>query len=379
MERIIKNKAGEWVCLPQEYTAFIPKGLPIGGDGDLDLSDAVYRELKNTKEELLKFEGRIFLKEFSKNSINLFYKFFMLREAIFSSRIEDIETSKEELFKAERLNIVSDFLQNDVYNNYLALKHAFAISEKLPLSQRFFKKTQEVLLRNPDKLYCTPGAFRTTQNWIGTANSTILNALYVPPPAGEIQRLLFNLEKYINEEKAGLDPLIKAAIIHSQFELIHPFLDGNGRTGRIINSIYFEDNKICDAKLFILSETLFRNLSEYYKNLQLVHEQGDWNSWVLFFLAMVRETARSSGDLLLCLVNLYKANEDRVRHYFEENSKQDAVKLLESFAKEIVLEFGKEAVKTSKIRYLLSKFQEFGIIKKVDKNVYKYIEIFNLL
>ena len=370
MNRIEKNNAGDWVYTNSGHKVFIPKELPIK---NLKLDNDLLIQLQRTKEKINEFSNLSFLKDSSKNFVNIFGKFFLIKEAVYSSKIEGISCSKEEFFEADML---SDFLFNDVYNNYIALKDAFNMTDKLPLSKRFFKIVHKNLLRNPNNLFYTPGEFRTSQNWIGKGNCNIDNAIFVPPPEKEIDRLLSNLENYINNYTDD-EPLIKAAIIHSQFETIHPFLDGNGRTGRIINSIFINNN-ICDSKYFAFSETIYKNIDEYYKNLQLVHDLGDWNSWILFYLKMIEEAVVNSEYLLFNLTDSYELSENRLKKLIEEDSVFDAVRLLKSFASNIVLD-PKDLMNENRLKYLLSKFQEYSIITKLGKDTYKYNNAFNLL
>lgn len=298
MENIKENMAGKWVYLPQKYTAFIPNELPVKA---LVISQEVLFQLAVTKEALAKFNKQALLKASSRQFAEILLKAFLLKEAIYSSKIEGITTSPVALREADQANSTAAFLTNEVYNNYIALREAFALTEKLPLAQRFFRKTQATLLRSPVKIAWAPGEFRITQNWIGRGKTSLAEALFVPPPAEELGRLLTNLENYINNAEEGEEPLIKAAIIHSQFETLHPFLDGNGRTGRIINAIFLKNNELCDARFLVLSATLYENLEAYYKNLQEVQNFGNWNAWLLFYLKMVQAAAKNSEDLLVCL------------------------------------------------------------------------------
>jgi Fic family protein len=175
--------------------------------------------------------------------------------------------------------------------NYIdALEHGLARLSDLPLSLRFVRELHERLLRGVRGAHMTPGEFRRSQNWIGPPGSTLATATYVPPPVDEMTRALADWELFLHD-RTSLPDLVQCALMHEQFEAIHPFLDGNGRVGRLLITLFLTERGRLTQPLLYLSAYIEAHRGEYYDALLRVRTDGDWQAWLLFFLTGVRETA----------------------------------------------------------------------------------------
>jgi Fic family protein len=220
---------------------------------------------------------------------------FVRREAVLSSKIEGTQTTLGELLAAEAGAAVDRSPEDlrEVGNYVVALEHGISRLKKLPLCVRLVRELHEKLMTGVTGHHATPGQFRTTQNWIGKPGSTLTNASFIPPPPGEVQSCLAAWEKFLHE--SDLPPLITIALAHYQFEAIHPFLDGNGRVGRLLITLFLIKRAILPTPLLYLSAFFEASRREYYEGLRGVSERGAWNDWLEYFLLGV---ARMSEDAL---------------------------------------------------------------------------------
>ena len=216
---------------------------------------------------------------------------FVRREAVLSSRIEGTQATLGELLAAEAGAAVDrspDDLR-EVGNYVVALEHGIARLASLPLSLRLVRELHEKLMRDARGGTATPGRFRRTQNWIGPPGSTRASASYVPPPPDQLMDCLGSWEKFLHDEE--LPPLIHVALVHSQFEAIHPFLDGNGRVGRLLITLLLVARNVLPSPLLYLSAFFEATRAEYYARLLGVTERGEWEEWIAYFLAGVATQA----------------------------------------------------------------------------------------
>jgi Fic family protein len=220
---------------------------------------------------------------------------FVRREAVLSSRIEGTQASLGELLAAEAGAAVerSPADLREVANYVDALEHGIARLKKLPLSLRLVQELHERLMRGVEGDRAYPGEFRRSQNWIGPPGSALGNATYVPPPVAEMKVALGAWESFLHDR--SLPPLVQIALIHSQFEAIHPFVDGNGRVGRLLITLFLVEREILPAPLLYLSAFFEATRRDYYARLLGVTQAGEWEEWIEYFLNGV---ARQSEDAL---------------------------------------------------------------------------------
>jgi cell filamentation protein, protein adenylyltransferase len=244
---------------------------------------------------------------------DLFLYAYVRREAVLSSQIEGTQSSLSDLLLFELEDAPGAPFEDvvEVSNYVAALQHGIArLREGFPLSGRLLRETHEILLSRGRGAGKLPGEFRRTQNWIGGTRPG--DAAFVPPPPGRVADAMSDLERYVNDAAAS-SPLIRAALAHVQFETIHPFLDGNGRVGRLMIPLVLHAAGILHQPLLYLSLYFKQHRAEYYRLLDLVRREGDWEAWLSFFLQGVATTAGAAVATAHRLLALFEADESRVR------------------------------------------------------------------
>jgi len=244
-------------------------------------------------------------------NIDLFISMYVLKEATQSSKIEGTKTNIEEaLLDKEDVNDEQRDDWEEVQNYIQALNSAITNLEKLPFSSRLIKETHKTLLQGVRGKHKLPGEFRSSQNWVGGAS--IRDAIFIPPIHSDINDYMSDLEKFAHNTDTYFPDLLKIALIHYQFETIHPFLDRNGRVGRLMITLYLVEKGILKKPILYLSDFFERNRSLYYDNLMKVREQDDIIQWYKFFLVGVIETAKSSINTFDNILKLQKEIEAKV-------------------------------------------------------------------
>jgi Fic family protein len=278
------------ISQPGGYKAFIPEKLPPGPA--LRIEGALQNLLSQADIALARLDGMGY---FLPNA-DLFIAMFVRKEALLSSQIEGTQASLENIFeyesgdKPENINDVAE-----VINYIKALNYGMERLKTLPMSLRLIKEIHSVLMqgtRGGDK---APGEFRKTQNWIGPPGSTLKDAHYIPPPPQEVLKAMGDLELYIHKARK-MPVLIDCGLVHYQFESIHPFLDGNGRVGRLLITFYLYFREVLHRPLLYLSYYFKKNRQEYYDRLSMVRDKRDYEQWIAFFLKGVMETADSAVE-----------------------------------------------------------------------------------
>jgi len=297
------TRAGRYINQPTGYKAFIPAPLPpdppIAWDGELqDL-------LSKADLALGRLDGIATILP----NPDLFVAMYVRKEAVLSSQIEGTRASLIDILDYETTGeLVKDV--DEIVNYVRAMNKGLERLISLPLSLRLIREIHEELLKGMRGEYRIPGEFRTSQNWIGPPGSGIDNAVFIPPPPHEMHRAMGDLEKFIHKGE-NLPVLVKNALIHAQFETIHPFLDGNGRVGRLLITFILVHDDILKRPLLYLSYYFKRNRQEYYERLNNIRNKGDWEGWLKFFLKGVYEVSEEAAETAQRIIALQER--DRVQ------------------------------------------------------------------
>lgn len=291
------------------YTAFLPPALPP----PIDLDAALVKRLSDADRAIGELAGL----GRSLPNPHLLSRALMLREAVSSSRIEGTQASLSDLmrFEVEQADTAPGSDVVEVHNYLRAVDHVLDPNRRLPVSLSLLREAHEILLTGTKGAYATPGELRRTQNWIGPPGAVIDNATYVPPPAERLWESLDPFEKFLHAD-GELPPLLALAAIHYQFEAIHPFIDGNGRVGRLLVILLLVEWGLLPAPLLDLSAYVEPRRDRYYDSLLRVTTHGDWQGWLTFFLEVVTNQARSAlgrARLLLDLREQMRRQTARVR------------------------------------------------------------------
>lgn len=341
-----------------EYKAFLPNSINsnwIWEDSKINiLLDEANRKL-----------GEINAFSYLIPNIDMFIKMHIVKEANTSSKIEGTKTEIDEaIMKEEQISPEKRDDWLEVHQYIESMNNAITMLEKLPLSNRLIKETHKILLKTGRGENKTPGEFRKSQNWIGGRN--LLEAKFIPPHNRYINDLMSDLEKFLNDKKNNVPHLIKLALIHYQFETIHPFLDGNGRVGRLLITLYLIDNEILTKPVLYLSDYLEKNRSKYYQCLTDARN-NNIIQWIKFFLQGIISTSENTKLTFIKIIELQKEMIKK-SHTFGSRSEK-IIKIINSFYENPILSV-KELVKMTKIpdktmRTLLNVMIEKEIIEEM--------------
>jgi Fic family protein len=328
MINLEKYVAGKQVKHPTGYTYFMPN----------EVNDYWIWEDQTINKLIEKAAIKLGeLNSFSKlvPNIDLFIQLHVTKEAVVSSRIEGTQTQMDEALLDE--DEISPERKNDwvEVNNYIkALNQAIQELENLPISSRLIKKTHQILLDSVRGENKQPGEFRTSQNWIG--GNTLADAVFIPPSQSYVNELMGDLEKFLHNEEINVPALVKIGIAHYQFETIHPFLDGNGRIGRLLITLFLVDQKILNKPLLYLSAFFEKNKGLYYDNLTFVRSKNNMKQWLKYFLVGVAETAESAIQTLSLVLELKAQLESNITLNFGKRATNASILLQYLFKKPVV-------------------------------------------
>ena len=377
----MNNRAGAFVSnLTGEmaYQSFRPAPLPP--NPPIVLSGELVAKLVDANKKLAALDGlsaRI-------PNMDLFVSMYVRKEALLSSQIEGTQCTLDDI-----LNPLVEENTNrnvsDVVNYIKATEFALNRLHSLPLCNRLIKETHAVLMEGVRGQEKSPGEFRYSQNWIGGQGSTIRNARYIPPNPEDMQTAMSDLEKYMNGDDS-LDPLIQAALIHYQFETTHPFLDGNGRVGRLLITLFLMEKGILSHPALYISYFLKMNRIEYYDRMTQVRKTGDYEQWVMFFLQALSDSAGDAIQTIDALTALHNQSVAKLGAF----SKRQQTNLLKLFAyietnpiidvQKTAAAFGLSYNTVSKMVTILV---DEGILLQTDKagkaKIYSYADYLDIL
>lgn len=365
----MKNRAGIFISQPSGYKAFIPSPLPP--QPPLIFSQKLQSFLSEADRALAKLEA---ITTILPNS-DLFIAMYVKKEALLSSQIEGTQPTLEGILEFEaNLKPHEDINEiKEVINYVKALNFGIERLNQLPLSLRLIKEIHKVLTEGTRGSSKNPGEFRSSQNWIGPLGGSLSEAIFIPPPPVQVYDHMGKLEKYFYA-KDNMPPLVKAGLIHAQFETIHPFLDGNGRVGRLLITFYLLWQNILTKPILYLSYYLKKNKSTYYDLLMRIRTEGDFEGWIEFFLKAVSAMSEESVNTAREIIRLKEQLIEKL--FLNSISSIYAVKLIDFLFQmpvigttDIVKKF---QISKESANKLINKFEKLTIIKEITgKQRYK--------
>ncbi len=364
----MNERAGNFVLQPSGIKAFIPKPLPP--TPQLSQDPELISLLANASRNLARLDGITTVLP----NPDLFIAMYVKKEALLSSQIEGTQVSLEGVLEYEEGLVPREEINEvkEVINYVEAMNYGLKRLDSLPLSLRLIREIHKVLVEGTRGENKQPGEFRTSQNWIGVGNS-MLDAVYIPPPPATVIEHMGELEKYLYSSN-GLDPLIKIALIHAQFETIHPFLDGNGRVGRLLITLFLVWKKIISKPLLYLSFYLKKNRQEYYDLLMDVRTKGGWEAWVKFFLTGISEISLESADTAREILTLKEKCINRI--YESAINSIHAIRMIDWLFESPLIKSKDIAsalsISTETANSLVTRLESIGILKEITgKKRYK--------
>lgn len=369
----ITNLSGEMA-----YQSFRPNPLPP--EPPIEMSNEMIAKLVDANRKLATLDGlssRI-------PNMDLFVSMYVRKEALLSSQIEGTQCTLDDIlnpFAEENTNLNV----SDVVNYIRAEEFAIDRLQTLPLCNRLIKETHAVLMEGVRGQEKNPGEFRYSQNWIGGQGSTLRNARYIPPNPEDMINAMSDLEKYMKGEDS-LDPLIQAALIHYQFETTHPFLDGNGRVGRLLITLFLMEKKILSTPSLYISYFLKMNRIEYYDRMTQVRKTGDYEQWVLFFLQALSDSAEDAIQTIDRLTEIHNRNVQKFNS-MTKRQQTNAINFLIYLEKNPIIDIQKTAAALNLSYNTVAKsvalFVDNGILQQTEKSgrskIYSYVDYLAVL
>ena len=357
-----ENLSGE-----AEYQSFVP--APLDRVVPIELSEEAIRLLGACSRKLGELEGML---RFVPNA-QMYLTMYVRKEALLSAQIEGTQCTFDDILNPENADLVQRDIA-DVINYIKATEYAVNRMDELPLCMRLLREVHSVLLsgvRGSDK---QPGEVRSTQNWIGPGGATLKSATYIPPNVDDMNEALRDLERFINEV-GDVDPIVKASLVHYQFETIHPFLDGNGRLGRLLITLSLMNDHALSAAVFYPSYQLKLRRTEYYEHLMDVRENGAYAKWVGFFCDCLLASAEDAVGSLERLVSLHNNYTALINDSFDRSS-VNGQRLLELLEGNPIVDAAFVAEKLDIARTtasnLVKDFVELGILVQREREKQRY-------
>jgi Fic family protein len=348
------------VSQPSGYRAFIPAALPP--EPPVELDGELLALLSVADRSLGRLDGIVKVIP----DPDFFVAMYVRREAVLSSQIEGTQSTLEDLLEVELEPNAQDRDTDvgDIVNYVAAMNYGLGRIQELPLSLRLIREIHAELLRGGRGAQATPGQFRASQNWIGPAGASLNQATFVPPPVTEMKQALSDFEKFLHaEEENAL--LIRAGLAHAQFETIHPFLDGNGRVGRLLITFLLVHGGALRQPLLYLSYYFKLHRAEYYDRLMAVRLRGDWEGWLRFFLRGVAETAQQATDTAERIFQL----RERHRALVLDDTGANGLKLLSMLFQRPLVNVKVVArdlhVSFPTANRLVARFEDLGLLREV--------------
>jgi Fic family protein len=380
MQRSRQGELRRQTTSPEAFFAFIPAALPP--EPPLDLDHNLAKKLSKADQMLGRLDG---LSRILPHPDLLIY-FYIRKEAVLSSQIEGTQSTLSDLLLFEMEPTTGDDNADviDVSNYVAALRHGLVRMEGgFPLSLRLIREMHGILLQSGRGSGQTPGEFRTSQNWIGGSRPG--NALYVPPPVEEMKASLDAFEKFMNGGAEEFPVLLQCAMIHLQFESIHPFLDGNGRIGRLLVTLLLIERGVLIQPMLYMSLYLKQNRDRYYALLQSVRTEGNWEEWVEFFLEGVCITSEKAVVLAEKILELFRRDEARLMGMGARRG--SAIQVFYQLQRAPYAAPARVAEKSglsfNTVVSVLESFREMGMLKEVSGRgrgrIFRYTEYLDLL
>jgi Fic family protein len=354
------TRAGRFVRQPTGYDAFVPAPLPP--EPPLELQGALAVLLADASVALGRLDGILGILP----NPDLFVAMYVRQEALLSSQIEGTQASLADVLQFEADHDEPPRVKDveEVVNYVHAMNHGLARLPELPLSLRLIREIHEKLMAGVRGQHLEPGEFRRTQNWVGPGGCQLKDASFVPPPPDQLLDVLGQLESFLHDK--ALPPLIHAGLAHAQFGTIHPFLDGNGRVGRLLITFLLCERKVLSKPLLYLSVYLKKHRAQYYDRLQAVRIDGDWEGWILFFLRGVLDVAEAAHETAKRILALRQQHQQKLHR--EKKSSTNLLRALELlFEQPIQTAAGladKLDVSYPTANGLLSRLQELQILEE---------------
>jgi len=326
------SRSGRYIKQLQGYKAFIPEPLPPQNP-ELEISDELQACLSKADRSLGRLDGSIQ----TLPDPDLFVFMYVRKEAVLSSQIEGTQSSLSHLLKREAEVLDPDTPQdvNEVINYVGAMNLGLQLLNVLPVSTRLVKEIHQKLLTNVRGQEQNPGDLRTSQNWIGPSGSQIRDAIFVPPPPADMVEALSDWEKFLHKTDS-LPLLVKIGLAHAQFETIHPFLDGNGRVGRLLITLLLCEKEVLLKPVLYLSYYFKQNRQEYYDLLQGTRDNGDWESWLKFFIKGVDDVSQQATQTAREIVGLRERHRARIVQDFGQVTGNGLIVLEHLFTQPII-------------------------------------------